>query len=114
MLELAISELLFLNQVSLNKDSALLIMRPEENHFPHPLKAVLSACVISISRSNSSRKKLEIRPKCLEFEFAKMLWESFMKMITILRKDEMPLTAGSLLSRQDIHSFFGGWDIQKI
>ena len=100
--------------ISLNKDSAMLILHPDDENFPHPLKGVLPAYSVSASVPNGVRKKLDIPPKYTEFQFAKLLWESFWKMITILGKDEMPLPSESQLTAEDIESHSWGYTEQDL
>ena len=90
--------------ISLNKDSAMLILHPDDKDFPHPLTGVLPARTVNIPVANAVRKKLNISPKMSESDFAKC-W----KMVTILRKDEMPTPVGHKLSVEDIESHSWGY-----
>ena len=95
--------------ISLNKDSAMLILHPDDKDFPHPLTGVLPARTVNIPVANAVRKKLDISPKMTESDFAKQLWECFWKMVTILRKDDMPTPVGHKLSVEDIESHSWGY-----
>ena len=67
--------------ISLNKDSAMLILHPNDEQFRHPLKGVPPVRTVNVSVPNNVRKKLDISPKYSEFDFAKLLWEYFWKMV---------------------------------
>ena len=81
--------------ISLNKDNALLILHPDDESFPHPLKGVLPARSVTVNLPTSIRNKLGIPEKYSEFELVKTMWNCLWKMLKILRKDDMPATGSN-------------------
>ena len=94
--------------ISLNKDNALLILHPDDESFPHPLKGVLPARSVTVNLPTSIRNKLGIPEKYSEFELVKTMWNCLWKMLKILRKDDMPAT-GSQLTKEQLQSHTWGY-----
>ena len=77
--------------VSLNRESALAILHPETEEFPHVLRNVIpGANVVKVILPKGVMTILNLRESYSEVDFVITLWASFFTMIQILEKDDQP------------------------
>ena len=101
-------------QISLNKDHALAVLKPHSATYPHPLYKVLPNKIINVDLPENVLLRLGLSESYTEFEFVKLIWQNFNDMVQILRLDRMPDKHPSDLTLQDIQDHQWGYTPEEL